>query len=132
MGKADEEFMGAEEYGRSLKGLGINLLVKDVPRSVAFAKDVLGATVVFAGLFCDQSMNTFPERCAFAMFATTRLGISFASRRASGDAKMRLPCEACPPSPAAFGSDLSPRGRGEGVCACGTAGRAPSPRCGEG
>jgi len=48
MGKADEEFMPADEYGRSLKGLGINLLVKDVPRSVAFGRDVLGATVAFA------------------------------------------------------------------------------------
>jgi catechol 2,3-dioxygenase-like lactoylglutathione lyase family enzyme len=45
MGNADEGFMSAEEYGRSLKGLGINLLVRDVARSVAFAKDVLGASV---------------------------------------------------------------------------------------
>src|SRR3569623_2990471 len=48
MGNADSEFMNAEEYGRSLKGLGVNLLVRDVARSVAFAKDVLGATVAFA------------------------------------------------------------------------------------
>ena len=48
MGKADQEFMSAEEYGRSLKGLGINLLVRDVVRSVAFAKDVLGAVTVYA------------------------------------------------------------------------------------
>jgi catechol 2,3-dioxygenase-like lactoylglutathione lyase family enzyme len=48
MGNTDEGFMGAEEYGRSLKGLGVNLLVRDVARSVAFAKDVLGAAVAFA------------------------------------------------------------------------------------
>jgi catechol 2,3-dioxygenase-like lactoylglutathione lyase family enzyme len=48
MGIADETFMGADEYGRSLKGLGINLLVRDVGRSVAFARDVLGATVAVA------------------------------------------------------------------------------------
>jgi catechol 2,3-dioxygenase-like lactoylglutathione lyase family enzyme len=48
MANADEGFMSAEEYGRSLKGLGINLLVRDVARSVAFAKDVLGATVAVA------------------------------------------------------------------------------------
>jgi catechol 2,3-dioxygenase-like lactoylglutathione lyase family enzyme len=48
MGNADETFMTAEEYGRSLKGLGINLLVRDVGRSVAFAKDVLGASVAVA------------------------------------------------------------------------------------
>ena len=48
MGNADEGFMSAEEYGRSLKGLGINLLVRDVARSVAFATDVLEATVAVA------------------------------------------------------------------------------------
>ena len=48
MGNADEGFMSAEEYGRSLKGLGINLLVRDIGRSVAFATDVLGATVAVA------------------------------------------------------------------------------------
>jgi catechol 2,3-dioxygenase-like lactoylglutathione lyase family enzyme len=48
MGNADRDFMSADEYGRQLKGLGINLLVRDMARSVAFAKDVLGATVVFA------------------------------------------------------------------------------------
>ncbi len=48
MGAADQEFMSADEYGRSLQGLGINLLVRDVGRSAAFARDVLGARVVFA------------------------------------------------------------------------------------
>ncbi len=48
MGAADKEFMPAEEYGRSLQGLGINLLVRDMARSVAFARDVLGASVAFA------------------------------------------------------------------------------------
>ena len=48
MGNADNGFMGADEYGRSLKGLGVNLLVRDVARSVAFAKDVLGAAVAYA------------------------------------------------------------------------------------
>ena len=45
---------------------------------------------------------------------------------------MRLPSSAGPPSPAAFGGDLSPAGRGEGRCTCGAAGRAPSPLGGEG
>jgi catechol 2,3-dioxygenase-like lactoylglutathione lyase family enzyme len=48
MGAADKDFMPAEEYGRSLQGLGINLLVRDVTRSVAFARDVLGASVAYA------------------------------------------------------------------------------------
>ena len=32
------------DYGRSLRGLGFNLLVEDVPRAVKFAVEVLGAT----------------------------------------------------------------------------------------
>lgn len=32
------------EYGRQLRGLGFNLLVRDVPRAVRFATEVLGAT----------------------------------------------------------------------------------------
>ena len=32
------------DYGRSLRGLGFNLIVKDVARAVKFAVDVLGAT----------------------------------------------------------------------------------------
>ena len=35
-------------YGRSLRGLGINLLVRDTDRAVAFARDVLGLTIVYA------------------------------------------------------------------------------------
>jgi catechol 2,3-dioxygenase-like lactoylglutathione lyase family enzyme len=48
MANTDNAFMSADEYGRSLKGLGINLLVRDVARSVAFARDVLGAAVAVA------------------------------------------------------------------------------------
>ena len=32
------------DYGRNLRGIGFNLLVTDVARSVAFATEVLGAT----------------------------------------------------------------------------------------
>jgi catechol 2,3-dioxygenase-like lactoylglutathione lyase family enzyme len=39
-------FPSADTYGRSLKGLGINLLVRDVARSARFARDVLGAEIV--------------------------------------------------------------------------------------
>jgi len=45
----NENILDAAEYGRSLKqGLGINLLVKDVEASVAFASHVLGAEAVYA------------------------------------------------------------------------------------
>mgnify|MGYP002785138515 CR=1 FL=1 len=36
--------ISAEDYGRSLRGIGFNLLVSDVARSVRFATEVLGAT----------------------------------------------------------------------------------------
>lgn len=39
--------VSAGDYGRSLRGLGFNLLVSDVPRAVAFATEVLGATSFF-------------------------------------------------------------------------------------
>jgi catechol 2,3-dioxygenase-like lactoylglutathione lyase family enzyme len=40
--------MEAPDYGRSLRGFQVNLLVKDVARSVAFARDVLEAKVIYA------------------------------------------------------------------------------------
>ena len=47
------------------------------------ARNEYGAIVVFAGLFCDQSMNTFPGRCAFAIVDTTSFGCSCANRCAT-------------------------------------------------
>ena len=35
-------------YGRSLRGLGINLLVREIARTVTFAGDVLGLTIVYS------------------------------------------------------------------------------------
>jgi uncharacterized glyoxalase superfamily protein PhnB len=39
--------MSGVEYGRSLKGLGFNLIVNDLERALHFAKQVLGAEVFF-------------------------------------------------------------------------------------
>ena len=39
--------MSPPVYGRSLRGLGVNMLVRDTARAVAFARDVLGLTVVY-------------------------------------------------------------------------------------
>lgn len=41
-------WMSADDYGRSLKGFGVNLLVADVAASVDFAARVLGAKTVYA------------------------------------------------------------------------------------
>ncbi len=35
------------EYGRSLTGFGVNLIVSDLNRAIAFATEVLGATIYF-------------------------------------------------------------------------------------
>ncbi len=40
--------MPADEYGRSLSGLTLNLLVEDVRKSLDFQVKVLGATVVYS------------------------------------------------------------------------------------
>ena len=39
--------VSAGDYGRSLRGLGFNLIVNDVAKSVHFATEVLGATLFF-------------------------------------------------------------------------------------
>ena len=39
--------VSAPDYGRALRGIGFNLLVRDVPRAVTFAVEVLGATSFF-------------------------------------------------------------------------------------
>ena len=44
----DGGFMSADAYGRSLRGFGVNLLVRDVARSVAFLTEVLEVEAVYA------------------------------------------------------------------------------------
>ena len=39
--------MSAGDYGKSLHGIGFNLIVKEITRSINFAEQVLGATVFF-------------------------------------------------------------------------------------
>ena len=46
--RSDEPWMPAPVYGRSLKGFGVNLLVRDVERSCAFLREVLELTPVYA------------------------------------------------------------------------------------
>jgi len=46
--RTGEPWMAADEYGRSLPAFTVNLLVRDVARSVAFYADVIGAEVVYA------------------------------------------------------------------------------------
>lgn len=46
--RTGDPWMPAPDYGRGLKGFGINLIVLDVAAAVAFATDVLGAEIVYA------------------------------------------------------------------------------------
>ena len=46
--RTGDPWMPAPEYGRSLEGLGINLLVRDIAVQLAFHREVLGARVVYS------------------------------------------------------------------------------------
>lgn len=49
MKKSDKTpWMAADDYGRSLKGFGVNLLYADVVRAVAFQSGILGCEAVYA------------------------------------------------------------------------------------
>jgi catechol 2,3-dioxygenase-like lactoylglutathione lyase family enzyme len=41
-------WMSADDYGRSLKGLTVNLLVRDIDGAMPFYREVLDATVIYA------------------------------------------------------------------------------------
>ncbi|MFQ6017444.1 MAG: VOC family protein [Kiloniellaceae bacterium] len=45
--RSGEPWMSPPEYGRSLKGFGVNLLVRDIARSLAFLTEVFGTEVVY-------------------------------------------------------------------------------------
>jgi len=46
--RTGDPWMPAPDYGKSLSGLGVNLLVEDMDRAIAFQTEVLGAAVVYA------------------------------------------------------------------------------------
>ena len=46
--RTGDPWMPAPDYGRSLHGLSVNLLVRDVEAALAFYRDVLGAEVVYS------------------------------------------------------------------------------------
>lgn len=46
--RSGEPFMPAPDYGRSLQGFGVNLLVRDVARAAAFQTEVLGVELIYA------------------------------------------------------------------------------------
>ena len=46
--RTSEPWMPAPEYGRSLSGLTVNLLVRDIETALAFQREVLGAEIVYS------------------------------------------------------------------------------------
>jgi catechol 2,3-dioxygenase-like lactoylglutathione lyase family enzyme len=47
MKREGQPWMPAPDYGRSLAGLTVNLLVRDIARAISFQREVLGATAVY-------------------------------------------------------------------------------------
>lgn len=45
--RTGEPWMSADDFGRSLRGFGVNLLVRDVAKAVAFQVEVLAVDVVY-------------------------------------------------------------------------------------
>ena len=55
---SEETPISAADYGKSLRGLGFNLIVRDLPRSIIFATQVLEATLFFeTPLFAALKLN---------------------------------------------------------------------------
>jgi len=43
-----DSWMSADDYGRSLKGIGFNLVYETLERALEFQRDVLGANIVYS------------------------------------------------------------------------------------
>ncbi len=46
--RTGDPWMPAPDYGRSLRGLGVNLLVRDIAAVLPFHREVLGAEVIYS------------------------------------------------------------------------------------
>lgn len=46
--RTGEPWMSGKEYGQSLHGLTINILVRDIDTALAFQRDVLGVSVIYS------------------------------------------------------------------------------------
>lgn len=95
-----DPWMPADDYGRSLTGLGVNLLVIDIDRALAFQKDVLGAEVVYADpdfavvrargsewmLHADHTYNDHPLRGSLSRNIPRGVGIELRLHNMDPDA----------------------------------------------
>lgn len=46
--RTGEPWMSGKDYARSLQGITLNLLVRDIDRTISFQREVLAATVVYS------------------------------------------------------------------------------------
>ncbi len=46
--RTGEPWMSAKQYGQSLKGLTVNLLVSNIEAALAFQRDVLGVSIIYS------------------------------------------------------------------------------------
>jgi catechol 2,3-dioxygenase-like lactoylglutathione lyase family enzyme len=46
--RTDDPWMPAPRYAQTLKGLTVNLLVRDIARALPFHREVLGATLIYS------------------------------------------------------------------------------------
>lgn len=95
-----EPWMSADEYGRSLRGLTINLLVRNVEPAVAFAREVLGAEPVYSDpdfamlrhgasewmLHADHTYRDHPLHASLAVGAERGIGAEIRLHDADPDA----------------------------------------------
>ena len=61
--RSGEPFMSAPDYGRSLRGFGVNLLVSDVARAVAFQTEVQGSSWSIRTRISPCSPTAGPSGC---------------------------------------------------------------------
>ena len=83
-----EPWMPAPRYARTLEGLTVNLLVRDIARSLPFHREVLGATLVYSDpdfavlrhrdaewmLHADHTYDTHPVHAALVKATSRGLG----------------------------------------------------------
>lgn len=70
--RTSDPWMPAREYSRTLTGLTLNLLVRDVARALGFQREVLGATVVYS----DPDFAVLRAHGAeWSLYTTTRMAI---------------------------------------------------------
>ena len=84
-----ESWMPADEYGRSLSGLGVNLLVADVARALRFQTAVLGAFSAEWMFHADHTYHDHPLRGSLTPELARGIGVELRLHGCDPDAAER-------------------------------------------